>query len=97
LSQENYETNMQTVKKCNQIANRLNVSTAQIALAWLLNKGEDICIIPGTTKIKNLESNMAAAEVAKKLTPEDMKMLDDLKPFNGLRYSGNHGAWKSLE
>lgn len=97
LSKENYETNMQTVRKCNQIADRLKVSTAQIALAWLLNKGEDVCVIPGTTKVKNLESNMAAASVAAKLTTEDMQMLDDLKPFNGLRYNGGHGTWKSLE
>lgn len=88
---------MQTVKKCNAIADRLKVSTAQIALAWLLNKGEDVCIIPGTTKIKNLESNMSAAEVAKLLTAEDMKLMDDMKPFNGLRYNGNWGTWKSLE
>jgi len=88
---------MQTVRKCNQIADRLKVSTAQIALAWLLRKGEDICIIPGTTKIKNLESNMAAAQIAAQLTNEDMKLMDDLKPFNGLRYNGGWGTWKSLE
>jgi len=76
---------METVKKCTKIADRLQVSTAQIALAWLLTKGDDICIIPGTTKLKNLMSNMSSAQIAAQLTPEDVKLLDEIKPFTGMR------------
>lgn len=97
MSKENYETNMETVKKCQEIAKRLDVSTSQLALAWLMCKGDDICIIPGTTKISNLASNMSACEVAAKLTPEDVKLIDDMKPFDGLRYQHNNMTWNSLK
>lgn len=80
---------MDTVKKCTEIAHRLQVSTSQLALAWLMTKGNDVCIIPGTTKIKNLVSNMSACEVASKLTPADIQMLDEIKSFQGLRYQYN--------
>jgi len=76
---------METVKKCTKIADRLKVSTSQIALAWLMTKGDDICMIPGTTKLKNLESNMLSAQIALQLTPEDIKLLDEIKPFTGMR------------
>jgi len=88
---------MKLVIQCQQITKRLNISTSQLALAWLMCKGDDICIIPGTTKIRNLESNMSACEVAAKLSPEDIKLMDDMKPFDGLRYIGNWGTWNSLK
>jgi len=88
---------MKLVIQCQQITKRLNISTSQLALAWLMCKGDDICIIPGTTKIRNLESNMSACEVAAKLSPEDIKLLDDMKPFDGLRYINNWGSWNSLK
>ena len=44
-----------------------------MALAWILAQGEDFIVIPGTTKIKNVEENVGAAEV--KLTKEEVQQL----------------------
>lgn len=47
---------------------------SQLALAWLHHQGNDVCPIPGTTKIENLNQNIGALSV--KLTPEEMAGLE---------------------
>src|SRR5881275_2103875 len=54
-------------------AKRHNVSAVQLALAWLLQKSPVMLPIPGTSSLKHLEENMAAAKL--KLTPDDWKMI----------------------
>lgn len=64
------------------------VTAGQIALAWLLHKGDDIAPIPGTKRRKYLEENVRAANVS--LTREEMTVLDaTLAPEKvaGARYS----------
>ncbi len=56
------------------IAVRKGATAGQIALAWLLHKGDDIVPIPGTKRRKYLEENVAAADV--RLTPDKMATLD---------------------
>ncbi len=46
-----------------RLAEQKGVTTAQLALAWLLHKGNDIIPIPGTSKIHRLEENLAAASI----------------------------------
>lgn len=58
------------------IAKKYNVSEAQIALAWLLKRSPNILPIPGTSSIKHLEDNVAAANV--KLSDEDFDKLSKL-------------------
>jgi aryl-alcohol dehydrogenase-like predicted oxidoreductase len=53
-------------------------SAAQLALAWVLAKGDDIVPIPGTKHISYLDENIGALEVT--LTDEDLKRLDDILP-----------------
>src|SRR5436853_3017413 len=55
-------------------AKRHNVSAVQLALAWLLQKSPVMLPIPGTSSLKHLEENMAAAKL--KLTPDDWRMIE---------------------
>ena len=57
------------------------VTPAQVALAWLLAKGDDIAPIPGTRRVARLEENVAADDVV--LTADQMKRLDELTPASG--------------
>jgi aryl-alcohol dehydrogenase-like predicted oxidoreductase len=56
------------------IAERKKVTTAQIALAWLLAQKPWIVPIPGTTKLSRVEENIGAAEID--LTSDDLREID---------------------
>ncbi|KAB8698117.1 hypothetical protein FH972_026367 [Carpinus fangiana] len=71
FSEENFPKNLKLVKKINVIAERKNVTTTQLALAWLLAQGDDIFPIPGTTRVERLKENLASLQI--KLTPEEEK------------------------
>lgn len=71
---ENFDANMRAADAVKKIADRKGATPAQIALAWLLNKGDDIVPIPGTKRRQYLEENVAAADVG--LTRDDMAFLD---------------------
>jgi aryl-alcohol dehydrogenase-like predicted oxidoreductase len=75
---ENFEKNLDLVKKVEEIARRMNSTPSQLALAWVLARGDDIVPIPGTKRRKYLEENVAALEV--KLTPEDLIEIDKVFP-----------------
>ncbi|WP_141433946.1 aldo/keto reductase [Bacillus sp. 03113] len=84
---ENLLNNRKLVNKLTEIADDMNFTTAQLALAWVLSKGENIVPIPGTKKRTNLIDNMKAVDVV--LNAEQMSELDTLFDFsaiNGLRY-----------
>jgi aryl-alcohol dehydrogenase-like predicted oxidoreductase len=61
-----------------KIAGELNVTAAQLSLAWVLAKGNDLIPIPGTRKVKHLEENVAALEI--KLTPEHLARIEAAVP-----------------
>lgn len=91
---ENFERNMAAAAIVREIATRKSATPAQIALAWLLHKGNDIVPIPGTKRVKYLEENVGAAEV--KLSPADMQQLDAaLRPeaVAGPRYNEHYQAF----
>jgi aryl-alcohol dehydrogenase-like predicted oxidoreductase len=75
---ENFQKNLQLVERVKEIADEKGVTAGQLALAWVLAQGEDIVPIPGTTKVKNLEENVAAAEI--ELTEQDLKLIDEVAP-----------------
>ena len=54
------------------IAQSLNTAPMQVALAWLLQRGSNILLIPGTSSVEHLRENLAAAELA--LPPEALKV-----------------------
>ena len=72
---ENFDANMRAADKVREIAAKKGATPGQIALAWLLHKGEDVVPIPGTKRRRYLEENVAAAEVA--LSAAEMQTLDD--------------------
>ena len=75
----NIERNLALLKPLEEIAAQRGVTTAQVALAWLLAQGEDIIPIPGTKQQKWLEQNVAAVDLI--LNKDELKMLaDTFKP-----------------
>lgn len=71
---ENYDANVRAAGTVREIAARRNATPTQVALAWLLHKGEDIVPIPGTKRRSYLEENVGAA--ALELSAEEMHGLD---------------------
>lgn len=71
---ENFDANMQAASAVHELAAAKGATPGQIALAWLLHKGDDIVPIPGTKRRKYLEENVAAAAVT--LSREEMAQLD---------------------
>ncbi|HET9424506.1 MAG TPA: aldo/keto reductase [Gemmatimonadaceae bacterium] len=85
---ENFDANMRAASAVHDLAARKGVKAGQVALAWLLHKGDDIVPIPGTKRRRYLEENVAAAGI--RLTSEEMTALDAaLAPekVSGPRYS----------
>jgi aryl-alcohol dehydrogenase-like predicted oxidoreductase len=84
---ENRKANQVLVEVIAKFAQQKKATAAQIALAWLLEQKPWIVPIPGTTKLHRLEENLRAAEI--KLTPEDLRQLDDAASkvtLHGARY-----------
>jgi len=82
---ENFEKNLELFKAVEDLAHKKGVKPAQIALAWVLAKGEDIIPIPGTRHIPYLDENIASISV--KLSKEEVKQLGSiLKSVSGTRY-----------
>src|SRR5881398_1174150 len=85
---ENFDANVRAAESVRELAARKAVTAGQIALAWLLHKGDDVVPIPGTKRRKYLEENVRAADVS--LTSEEMGALDTaLAPekVSGPRYA----------
>jgi aryl-alcohol dehydrogenase-like predicted oxidoreductase len=78
---ENFDHNLRLVEEVEAIAAQAGASPAQIALAWLLSRGDDIVPIPGTKRVSRLEENLAADTV--ELTTDQLTLLDALAPAAG--------------
>jgi len=76
FSPENLEANLALVASVETIAARLGATPSQVALAWVLSRGDDVVPIPGTTKVANLEMNLGALAV--ELGADDLAELDAL-------------------
>jgi aryl-alcohol dehydrogenase-like predicted oxidoreductase len=90
---ENFDANMRAAEAVREIGARKGATPAQVALAWLLHKGDDVVPIPGTKHRRYLEDDVAAADVS--LDSNDMTQLDAaLSPENvhGPRYSAQQMA-----
>lgn len=82
--------NQKLVNQLSEMAAGYDATAAQLALAWVLAKGDDIVPIPGASKIVNLEQNCAAASLVLQAT--DITALDalfDAKNIQGERYTAN--------
>ena len=75
FQQENISRNVRLVEGLEGMARSKGCSAAQLALAWLLHKGDDIVPIPGTKRLRYLEENVEAVNIT--LTPREMSELDE--------------------
>ncbi|OAY44231.1 hypothetical protein MANES_08G133700v8 [Manihot esculenta] len=95
FTEENLEHNKVLYSRVENLARKYGCSPAQLALAWVLNQGDDVVPIPGTTKIKNLEDNIGALRV--KLTKDEFKEVSDAVPADqvaGFRTVDIRHTWK---
>jgi aryl-alcohol dehydrogenase-like predicted oxidoreductase len=91
---DNFDKNLALVEQLQSFATKRAATPSQIALAWILAKGDDIVPIPGTKRRTYLESNAAAAEIA--LTSADVAQLEMLFPPDaavGERYNEQMAQW----
>jgi aryl-alcohol dehydrogenase-like predicted oxidoreductase len=81
----NIESNRELVSRIEDLASSKGASAPQLALAWVLARGDDVVPIPGTRRASHLESNVAALDI--ELTEDDLAALDDVAPVGAA--SGN--------
>jgi aryl-alcohol dehydrogenase-like predicted oxidoreductase len=84
---DNFQRNLDLVKRVEEIARKKKCTPAQLALAWLLAQGDDIVPIPGTKRRKYLQENISALNVT--LTGDDLARIDEVASHDavaGARY-----------
>ena len=84
---ENFQKNLELVKKVRELAEEKQCAPSQLALAWVLSRGSDVIPIPGTRRSKYLHENLAAQDII--LTADDVSRLNAVAPKGataGLRY-----------
>jgi aryl-alcohol dehydrogenase-like predicted oxidoreductase len=85
---ENFQRNLDLVGEIEKMAREKGVTPAQLALAWVLSRGDDVVPIPGTKRVKYIEQNAAAADIA--FTDEELERIDSVLPVgaaSGQRYA----------
>jgi aryl-alcohol dehydrogenase-like predicted oxidoreductase len=93
---ENFQKNLDLVKKIEQTAQALGCTPSQLALAWVLARGNDIVPIPGTKRVKFLDDDLGAINV--RLTSEELAQIDAGLPVgaaSGERYHAQ--AMKAID
>ncbi|KAK4258173.1 hypothetical protein QN277_007650 [Acacia crassicarpa] len=95
---ENLEHNKTIFERVNEMAARKGCTPSQLALAWVHHQGNDVCPIPGTTKIENFNQNIGALSV--RLTPEEMAELESYAAADavkGSRYGSDVATYKDSD
>jgi aryl-alcohol dehydrogenase-like predicted oxidoreductase len=83
---ENFQKNLDLVARVEAIAKRKGCTPAQLAIAWLLSRGDDIVPIPGSTRPERVEENAAAVGIG--LSSDEMDELDSVGAIvAGQRYT----------
>ena len=78
LQGENFEKNLELVRRVESLARAKGCLASQLALAWVLVQGDDMAPIPGTTRRKHLEENVGALDVS--LSAADLSSIDEAAP-----------------
>jgi len=78
LQGDNLTANLQRLEGIKAFAAELDITPAQLALAWLIAQGDDIMPIPGSRKVARIDENLAALDI--KLDAEELARLDNLAP-----------------
>ena len=87
---ENFGRNFAIVDRVRELADAKGCTPAQLALAWLLNRHENVIPIPGTSSIKRMEENARAADIA--LSDEELERIENIAPpgvASGKRYDAS--------
>lgn len=90
FQRENFQRNLELVRRVEEIAKEKRCKPSQLALAWVLAQADDIVPIPGTKRRKYLEENVGALNV--KLSRDDLARIDEVFPPDvaaGKRYPDN--------
>jgi aryl-alcohol dehydrogenase-like predicted oxidoreductase len=85
---ENFQRNLDLVDRVRAMADEKGVTASQLALAWVLSRGDDVVPIPGTKRRRYLEENVAAVEI--ELTAAELERLESAFPKGvtaGARYA----------
>jgi aryl-alcohol dehydrogenase-like predicted oxidoreductase len=85
---DNLKRNLELVRGLEDLAKRKRCTPAQLALSWILQRGEEIAAIPGTRKQRHVEENLRALEV--RWTDAELQELDELfapEHIHGPRYA----------
>jgi aryl-alcohol dehydrogenase-like predicted oxidoreductase len=91
---DNFNKNLDLVRRVEEIATEKGVMPSQLALAWLMAQGNDVVPIPGTKRRKYLEENAGAMEIV--LTQEDLKRIDEAAP-KGAAFGAGHLDMSALD
>ncbi|AES77919.1 putative perakine reductase [Medicago truncatula] len=92
---ENLQQNQTIFERVNELAAKKGCTPSQLALAWLHHQGNDVCPIPGTTKIENFNQNIGALSV--KLTQEEMAEIESLADLVEGDRTGKEPTWKESD
>lgn len=87
----NLAANLRRLQLLEGVAAEKHCTVAQLALAWVLARGEDIIPIPGTRRVEHLQENLAALSIA--LDEQDMARIEDIMPRGaaaGERYAADY-------
>jgi aryl-alcohol dehydrogenase-like predicted oxidoreductase len=87
FTEENIAQNIAVVDKVNELAREKGVTASQLAIAWVLSRGDDVVAIPGTKRRTYLEENVGAVDV--RLTDEDLAAIDRVTP-HGVAAGGRY-------
>jgi aryl-alcohol dehydrogenase-like predicted oxidoreductase len=94
FTEENLARNLALLKPLAEVALSDGAKPAQVALAWVLSRGEFVIPIPGMKRRTHLDENLTAAEIV--LTPEELACLDAAFPLGaaaGDRYTPEVARW----
>ena len=75
---DNLRANLKLAERVKEIAGELDITPGQLALAWVLARGEEVVPIPGTKRVSYLEENVAAADVS--LDQEKVREIAEALP-----------------
>ncbi|KAM1095740.1 hypothetical protein EV2_010881 [Malus domestica] len=92
---ENLDKNKNIYNRIEILGKKHECSPAQLALAWVLHQGNDVVPIPGTTKIKNLDSNIDSLKVS--LKEEDLNEICDAVPIDQVAGDRDHALLMGLQ
>ncbi|KAF8007832.1 hypothetical protein BT93_K1730 [Corymbia citriodora subsp. variegata] len=95
---ENLACKAKLFDRVNEIAQRKGCTPSRLALAWVHHQGDDVCPIPGTTKIENFNQNIGALSV--KLTLEEMAELEAIASVDNVKggmYDNRISTWENSD